>query len=128
MSDPFSLLLWLLTVLSFIYYGITQDSNGICLVGILLIVLFGGASIQYAYNKNTSQTIDSIKSIIPLYCTVIRDGEEKSILVSQLVKGDIVVIMPGLKIPADLRIIECNGLRSDNSIYTGESKNVVNTV
>ena len=91
--------------MSFIYYGITLDSNGICLVGILLIVLFAGASIQYAYNKNTSRTIDSIKSIIPLYCNVIREGEERNILVSQLVKGDIVVIVPNLKIPADLRII-----------------------
>jgi len=74
MSDPFSLLLWFLTVLSFIYYGLAGDSNGLCLSIILLIVLFSGASIQYVYNKNSAQTIESIKSIIPLYCNVIREG------------------------------------------------------
>ena len=51
-----------------------MDSNGIMLCFILLIVLFSGASIQYVYNKNSAKTIDSIKSIIPLYCNVIREG------------------------------------------------------
>jgi len=54
MSDPFSLLLWAITILSFVYYGIVGDSNGLCLCIILLIVLFGGASIQYVYNKDSS--------------------------------------------------------------------------
>jgi len=119
MSDPFSLFLWLLTVLSFIYYGFTLDSNGILLCGILLLVLFSGASIQYVYNKGSAKTIDTIKSILPLYCNVIRGGFEKTIQVQKIVNGDIVLLSPGFKIPADLRIIECNGLRSNNSIYTG---------
>lgn len=74
MSDPFSLLLWFLTILSFIYYGFSVDSNGLMLCLILLIVLFGGATIQYLYNKNSAQTIDSIKSIMPLFCNVIREA------------------------------------------------------
>jgi magnesium-transporting ATPase (P-type) len=74
MSDPFSLFLWFLTVISFIYYGVAGDSNGLMLVIILLIVIFSGATIQYIYNKDSAKTIDSIKSIIPLYCNVIRDG------------------------------------------------------
>lgn len=74
MSDPFSLLLWFLTVLSFIYYGVVGDSNGLCLCLILLTVLFSGATIQYIYNKSSAQTVDSIRSIIPIYCNVIRDG------------------------------------------------------
>lgn len=74
MSDPFSLLLWFLTVLSFIYYGVVGDSNGLGLCLILLTVLFSGATIQYIYNKSSAQTVDSIRSIIPIYCNVIRDG------------------------------------------------------
>lgn len=68
-------------------------------------MLFSGAGIQYVYNKDSAKTIDSIRTIIPLFCDVVRSATERSILVQKLVRGDIVVITPGLKIPADLRII-----------------------
>jgi len=38
-----------------------------------------------------------------------------------LVPGDIVIIEFGKRIPADLRILESNGMKVDNSSLTGES-------
>lgn len=48
---------------------------------------------------------------------------------ADLVKGDIVRITLGCKVPADIRMIECSSdLRFDRSILTGESNAVAATV
>lgn len=41
---------------------------------------------------------------------------------NDLVVGDVVDIKFGDSIPADIRIIECQGLKVDNSSLTGESE------
>jgi sodium/potassium-transporting ATPase subunit alpha len=40
---------------------------------------------------------------------------------SDLVPGDVVVIEFGKRIPADIRILESNEMKVDNSSLTGES-------
>jgi sodium/potassium-transporting ATPase subunit alpha len=63
--------------------------------------------------------MDSFKNFIPLETTVIRDGIEKSISSVKLVRGDVVKIECGKKIPADVRIVQSNGMKVDNSSLTG---------
>jgi len=53
---------------------------------------------------------------------VIRDSLEKSINALKLVVGDIVKIKAGEKIPADIRMIQVNEMKVDNSPLTGESE------
>lgn len=66
--------------------------------------------------------MDSFKSFLPQKCIVIRDGNEKSINAEKLVLGDIVKVKAGEKIPADLRMIQVNEMKVDNSALTGESE------
>jgi sodium/potassium-transporting ATPase subunit alpha len=40
---------------------------------------------------------------------------------SQIVRGDIIKIVAGDRIPADIRILEANEMKVDNSSLTGES-------
>lgn len=44
-----------------------------------------------------------------------------------LVVGDVVVIEFGKKIPADIRILESNGMKVDNSSLTGETLLLIRT-
>ncbi len=64
------------------------------------------------------------KSMLPLRCLVVRDGVEKEITASQLVVGDLVKVKGGDKIPADMRIIHCRGLKLEHSALNGESEAV----
>ena len=50
-----------------------------------------------------------------------RDGQEREVDVSQLVPGDTVLQEGGDVVPADLRLVEANNLRVDESPLTGES-------
>ncbi len=55
---------------------------------------------------------------------VIRDGKTQMIPQKEVVAGDILCIATGDKIPADCRIIESNGIKTDESALTGESNPV----
>ena len=46
----------------------------------------------------------------------------------RLAVGDIIKIKLGEKIPADIRIIECNEMKVDNSALTGESEPLLRSV
>ena len=52
---------------------------------------------------------------------VIRDGEVRVIPKEEVAVGDILLLETGDKVAADGRIIEANGLKTDESMLTGES-------
>ena len=66
--------------------------------------------------------MDSFKKLVPKYTECLRNGEKETVLAQELTLGDIVFIKGGDTVPADLRIIDSNGLKVDNSSLTGESE------
>lgn len=58
-----------------------------------------------------------VRGRIPVW----RDGQLRLLDIEALVPGDIVQIESGMRIPADLRLIEARGLTADESRLTGES-------
>lgn len=65
--------------------------------------------------------MNSFKDFIPPQTIVIRDGKQKTLNAQQLVRGDLIKIELGKKIPADIRIVESQGMKVDNSSLTGET-------
>src|SRR5690606_32013880 len=59
--------------------------------------------------------------MVPTKALVIRDGNRVQLDAAQLTIGDVVEVRTGDKVPADLRIVEAQGLKVDNSSFTGES-------
>ncbi len=51
--------------------------------------------------------------------TIIRDGTHMNTDPTLLVKGDIVTLKAGDFVPADIRVLECEDLRADESIFKG---------
>lgn len=68
--------------------------------------------------------MESLKNMQTSEVAVIRGGINKRVNIVELVKGDVVVIKTGDKIPADCRIFVSNGMEVDNSALTGESRPV----
>ena len=59
---------------------------------------------------------------------MLRDGQPRLIAGSTLVKGDVVTLTIGNKIPADVRLVEVNMIKIDKSSVTGESQPVSGSV
>lgn len=87
----------------------------------MLIIIIGGSTFEFWQNASSQKIIDSFSSLTPQAATVLRNGTTKSKDASRIVNGDVVLIKGGDRIPADLRIIECHGVKVDNSSLTGES-------
>lgn len=133
MFSGFASLLWVCALLCFILYGIGQllgheDEEGIEWFGVIIIVIcvISGLFAFIQESKN-SKVMESFTKMVPTFALVIREGEKQTIPTEDIVVGDRVEIRLGDKIPADLRIIKCVGLRVENSSLTGESEPVGRT-
>ncbi len=73
--------------------------------------------------RSKGKTTDALKSLIklsPKTATVIRDGKEEKIAVSEVRVGDIFAVRPGEQIPVDGKVVK--GMSAaDESALTGES-------
>ena len=86
---------------------------------IITLVQFG----KYLEARSKGKTGEAIKKLMglqPKTATIIKEGEEKEIKISDVKVNDILLVRPGEKIPVDGEIIE--GYSSvDESMLTGES-------
>jgi sodium/potassium-transporting ATPase subunit alpha len=64
--------------------------------------------------------MEGFKNMLPSVCKVLRDGKITQLPAEKLVRGDIVEVISGEKVPADLRIIKSIEMKVDNSALTGE--------
>lgn len=86
---------------------------------ILTLITVGKTLETYSKGKTTS-ALKSLMKLAPQTAVVLRDGEEVTLPVAQVVIGDIFVVRPGENIPVDGEVIE--GVTSINeSALTGES-------
>ncbi len=108
------LILLLATIVSF-FLGDILDAAAIFAIVIL------NSTIGFIQEIQAEKTLESLKQKEVLYAIVARGGQVERIPVTDVVRGDLLVLEEGEKIPADCRIIESFSLRVDESILTGES-------
>lgn len=89
-------------------------------IGILVAVLIN-AVVGFATELKAQFSLAALREISSASAHVIRAGHHKILPTAQLVIGDIVVLEPGSRIPADVRFVETASLKVDESILTGES-------
>lgn len=121
LTGLFSMLLWVGGALCLLIYGLQGDPNNLYLGIVLFLVVVITGTFSYFENAKSSNLMESFKQMMPTVSTVIREGKSQKIDASQLVRGDIVVLKGGDKVPADIRVLECSDdLTVDNSCLTGE--------
>lgn len=113
-------LVYLLIFAAIITYFLKHNIDTV----IILIIVLLNAIIGYVQEKKAEESLEALKKLVSLKTRVIRGGERMEIPAEELVPGDIVMIDEGTKIPADIRLLESDNLRVDESILTGESVTV----
>jgi len=86
---------------------------------LVTFVLFGHW-MEMKSRRGTSDSLRALFDLVPPKAIVIRAGKELTILSSEIIKGDVVVVKPGDKIPVDGSVIE-GETSIDESLITGES-------
>ncbi|EKV32388.1 Ca ion P-type ATPase [Caenispirillum salinarum AK4] len=89
--------------------------------GVIFGVVLVNALIGYIQEGKAEKALESIKGMLSPEAVVLRDGRRTRVKAETIVPGDVVVIEPGDRIPADLRIIKARGLRVQEAALTGES-------
>ena len=87
---------------------------------ILLIVVLNAVMGVYQEGK-AERALEALKNMSAPNAKVIRDGKEQIIDAASLVPGDIIKLDAGDFIPADARLLQSAGLKSEESALTGES-------
>ncbi len=85
---------------------------------ITLIVL--GKLMEVRAKGRTSAAIKKLIGLQPKTARVVRQGAEVDIPISQVIRGDTVIVRPGEKIPVDGVVVQGNSA-VDESMITGES-------
>ncbi len=92
--------------------------------GVIFGVVLINAAVGFAQEGKAEAALAALARAIGSEATVLRDGLPRRLDAAALVPGDVVILSPGDKSPADLRLIEGKGLRIAEAILTGESSPV----
>lgn len=115
LKDLFSVLLLFASLLA--AFGGMWELSSIILAVVLVNTFFG-----LFQEWRAEKAMETLKSWMPEYAKVVRDGELKKVLVKDLVPGDVIVLEEGDRVPADARLIEAFDLWTNNVPLTGESE------
>lgn len=88
---------------------------------ILLIFATVSVLITVVQESRTERVLEALRDLSSPRALVIRDGERVRIAGREVVRGDVVVLGEGDRVPADAVIREGHDLQADESLLTGES-------
>jgi P-type E1-E2 ATPase len=112
-----NLLIYVLLVAAALALVIGEIADAVVVLAVVLL----NAIIGYLQEGRAERALEAIREMIDPRATVIRDGRRISIAAEDIVPGDLVLLEPGDRVPADLRMVRLRNLRIDEAALTGES-------
>jgi Ca2+-transporting ATPase len=100
-----------------IYLVLGDPQEAMILLGFVCVV----AGITLYQEQKTERALEALRDLSSPRALVVRDGKRKRIAGREVVRGDVVIVSEGDRIPADGAVLECENLSTDESLLTGES-------
>jgi len=113
-------IIYILLIATIVSFAIKEYTDAQFILAVLFINAFIGTYQEYTAGMKA----DALKKVLKTYVNVLRDGQKIEILSEDVTVGDMVFFESGVKVPADIRLIETNDLQIDESLLTGESIDV----
>ena len=88
---------------------------------IIWAIILINAAFSFWQEHRAEEALEALKRLLPDFTRVMRAGEEMMVPASEIVPGDILVLAEGDRIPADARVVESFGLRTNDANLTGEA-------
>jgi Ca2+-transporting ATPase len=89
-------------------------------IAITIILLFA-VLLGFVQEYRAERAIEALREMAAPAATVIREDREREVPARDLVPGDVILLVAGDKVPADVRLLEAINLQVEESALTGES-------
>ncbi|MBI5179044.1 MAG: cation-translocating P-type ATPase [Nitrospinae bacterium] len=106
----------LLVACGVIYLMLGDTEEALLLLGFVFVVMF----ITFYQERKTERALEALRDLSSPRALVIRGGREVRIPGRDVVRGDIMVLEEGDRVPADAELLSCVSLMTDESLLTGE--------
>lgn len=120
LKDP---MIWFLLGIGTVFIFVGDTTEALILFVAILPLVFMDAILHW----RTQASTESLKGQLAAQVVVFRDGKNEQINSQDLVPGDLVLIEPGLYLPADGVFQNVTDLQIDESALTGESISIAKT-
>ena len=107
-----------------IYLLLGDLHEALTLVGSIVVII----GIDTYQERKTERAVQALRDLSSPRALVIRHGQRKRIAGREVVRGDVVVLSEGDRVPADAVLLSCTNLSTDESLLSGESVPVRKTV
>ncbi len=103
-----------------IYLAIGEPREALALLGFVLLIM----GITIGQERRTDNTLKALRDLSSPRAMVIRDGQARRIAGRNVVRGDLMMLAEGDRVPADGEVLQAHELALDESLQTGESEAV----
>src|SRR5512133_2248978 len=101
-----------------VIYLVLGDLKEAVVLGIFACTSVLIAAVQ---ESRTERVLESLRDLTSPRALVIRDGVERRIAGAEVVRGDLVILAEGDRVPADATVLAGHDLQCDESLLTGEA-------
>ena len=114
MREPMFLLL---VACGSLYLLMGELSDALMLLGFVFVVM----GITIVQERRTERALDALRDLSSPRALVLRDGQQRRIAGREVVRGDLLLLSEGDRVPADAVLRQALNLSADESLLTGES-------
>lgn len=100
-----------------IYLFLGDAQEALILLGFVIFIV----AINLYQEQKTERSLEALRDLSSPRALVIRDGERQRIAGREVVRGDLLVLSEGDRVPADVVLLWSTHLTVDESLLTGES-------
>jgi P-type Ca2+ transporter type 2C len=100
-----------------LYLILGDKEEALMLMGFVVVII----GITFYQEQKTERALEALRDLSSPRALVIRDGKQQRIAGREVVRGDIMLIAEGDRIPADAVLLSENTISVDESLLTGES-------
>lgn len=89
--------------------------------GVLLAFACLSVAITLVQELRSEKVLEALRDLSSPRALAIRDGQRQRVAGRDVVRGDIIILAEGDRVPADARLLSAHDLQSDESLLTGEA-------
>ena len=87
----------------------------------IMAILFINAGVGFFQEYRAERALMALRDLTAPHARVLRDGHQRTVAASQVVKGDVLVLEAGDVVAADARLLVAHALATQEAALTGES-------